>query len=462
MFPESVYKTRRSQLKSNFDGGILLFLGNPESPRNFLANVYPFRQDSTFLYYWGLDKPDLVAVIDVDDDQEIIFGNDPSIDEIVWTGPLPSLAEKAEMVGVSRVGSLAELESFLSGALQQKRDIHFLPQYRSENKLKIKHFLNFEPEQVNEKASVSFIKAVVEQRSCKSDEEIAEIEKALEITRELHLLAMQKTRPGIYERDVVADLEGGAFARGVQMSFAPIFSIRGEVLHNPHYHNKMKTGDMVVCDMGVESTLYYASDITRTIPVSGKFTEQQRDIYQIVLEAQKQALTAIKPGVKFKDVHLLASKVLATGLKQLGLMQGDVDEAVANGAHALFFQCGLGHMMGLDVHDMEALGEDYVGYDEQVQRSKQFGLCYLRLGKAVQPGFVITVEPGLYFIPVLIDHWRAGKKFEPFICYDEVEKFKHFGGIRIEDNVLVTDTGARVLGEPLAKEISEVEEVCSL
>jgi Xaa-Pro aminopeptidase len=428
---------------------------------NYPGNPYHYRQDSTFLYYWGLDEPGLAAVIDLDEGREMIFGYDFTVDDIVWMGPQPTLKERAAKVGVKRTATDGELADFLTGALQKHRRVHFLPQYRADNLQKIEKLLGIHPRLVNDYASEKLIKAVVAQRSIKSKEEIDEIEAALDIAYEMHVHAMKNARPGKYEREIAGVMEGIALSLGKGVSFPIIFSIHGETLHNHYHGNLMKKGDIAVNDCGAESLNYYASDITRTIPVSGKFTRQQKDIYQLVLNAQLNAIRAMKPGVKFKKVHLIAAKTIAGGLIEMKFMKGNVDEAVKAGAHALFMPHGLGHMMGLDVHDMENLGEDYVGYDDKTKRSEQFGLAYLRMAKELEPGHVMTVEPGIYFIPELIDLWKGEKKHTQFINYDKVEKFRTFGGIRIEDDVLVTEKGHKILGKPIPKTIEEVEQLAS-
>ncbi len=459
MFEAAIYENRRHQLISKLDKGILLFLGNNESPMNYPANVYPFRQDSTFLYYFGIDLPGLAAIIDLDVQKEILFGNDFSVDDIVWMGPQPTMAELAARAAVNKVAPSARLNDYLSKALQQKRKIHFLPPYRHDNMIKLQEILGIRVNQLKHHASVPFIKAVVEQRSIKSEEEIEEIEKALDITYQIHLEAMKTVRPGLKEYEVAGLLQGKAFSLGGRLSFPLIFSVHGEILHNPFQLNEMQKGQLLVVDCGGEAPSRYAGDITRTLPVSGKFSEEQKAVYQVVLNAQTTAIEMIKPGIKYRDVHLEAAKVITLGLKELGLMKGDIDEAVQAGAHALFFPHGLGHMMGLDVHDMEDLGEDYVGYDEQTKRSDQFGLAYLRLARELKPGFVVTVEPGIYFIPQLIDLWQKDNKFSQFINYERLAAYRHFGGIRIEDDVLVTESGSRVLGKLIPKQIDGIEAI---
>lgn len=461
MFAKEIYVQRRENLVKQIKSGILLFLGNDESPMNYLDNPYHFRQDSTFLYYWGLDTAGLAAIIDLDEGREIVFGYDFTVDDIVWMGPQPTMKDLGKSVGVNETAPLEKLDEILKNALNKKRKIHYLPQYRGENIIKIEQLLGIKPMSMHGKVSEEFIKAVVAQRSIKSEEEIQQIEAALDISYAMQTTAMKSTRPGIYEREIAGLMEGIALRMGKGLSFPIIFSIHGETLHNHSYDNLMKEGNIAVNDSGAESLLHYASDITRTIPVSGKFTSEQKDIYQIVLESQLKAIDAMKPGVKFRDIHLIAAKVIASGLKDLGFLNGNVDDIVSAGAHALFFPHGLGHMMGLDVHDMEILGEQYVGYDESTKRSDQFGLAYLRMAKELKPGYVMTVEPGIYFIPELIEMWKAERKHTGFINYPQTEGYKNFGGIRIEDDVLVTNGGNRVLGKAIPKNISEVEAICA-
>ena len=498
MFAANVYIERRKRLRNDVEAGLILLLGNEESPMNYADNQYPFRQDSSFLYFFGLDSPSLAAVIDIDHGTECMFGDDLTVDDIVWTGPQPPLKEKSRKTGISETAGLDKLPNILKMAVKQGRKIHFLPQYRADNVLKIQHLLGIPPsaawrghlalvskswkdvwrghparapgagrprhqgrDDLATQVSEPLIRAVVAQRSIKSEQEIEQIETALDISYEMQTLAMKMSKPGLYERQVASAMEALVLSRGSALSFSTIFSIHGETLHNHHYGNKMQAGDMAVNDSGAESPLHYASDITRTIPVSGKFSQRQREIYAIVLNAQEKAIEAVKPGVEFREIHLLACRELASGLKDLGLMKGDIEQAVHAGVHTLFFQCGLGHMLGLDVHDMEGLGEEYVGYTDTIKRNPEFGFKSLRLARALEPGFVITVEPGIYFIPELIDRWKADRKNSQYIDYEMVEQYRDFGGIRIEDDVLVTETAHRVLGKPIPKMISEVEEISS-
>jgi Xaa-Pro aminopeptidase len=460
MFPPNVYVERRNRLKEQVQTGLILFLGNKDSPINYPDNQYPFRQDSSFLYYFGLDFPSMAAVIDIDNGKECVFGNDLTVYEIIWMGPQPTLKERCQQVGIQHTAGLDELKVMLGKAVGQNRTVHFLPQYRAENVLRLAELLGVNPAAIANSVSQILIKAVVAQRSSKSAEEIEQIEAALDITFQMHTTAMEMSKPGMYERQIIGAMEGVALSSGARLAFPTIFSIHGETLHNQYHGNIMKDGDIVVNDSGAESALHYASDITRTIPVSGKFSQRQKEIYTIVLNAQAEALEAVRPGIEFRQIHLLACKVLALGLKDMGLVKGDIEEAVNAGAHTLFFQCGLGHMMGLDVHDMEGLGEDYVGYTDTIKRNPEFGWRSLRLARELEGGFVITVEPGLYFIPQLIDLWKSERRCDQYIDYDAVEEYKDFGGVRIEDDILVVEGGYRELGRRIPKTVEEVEDVC--
>jgi Xaa-Pro aminopeptidase len=461
MFSPDIYIQRRRQLKTRMDSGLILLPGNDESPMNYAANTYPFRQDSTFLYFFGLDLSGLAAIIDLDEGTEWVFGRDPTVEEIVWTGPLPLLKDRCERVGVTRTASPDKLEEILSKAVQQDRAVHFLPPYQPENVLKIWRWLGIAPGVLHKYVSEPLIRAVVQQRSVKSAEEIEQIEMALALSYEMHTTAMRLVRPGLIEREVAAAIEAVVLSHGARPSFATIFSKHGETLHNPCYENTLAAGDIVVHDSGAESPLHYASDITRTIPVGGRFSARQKEIYTIVQTAQQRAIAAARPGVEWREVHRLAAVALMEGLKTLGVVKGDPQEAVAAGAHTLFLPCGLGHMMGLDVHDMEALGEDYVGYTDTIRRNPAFGWRSLRLAKPIEPGFVVTVEPGIYFIPHLIDQWKAERKCEPFIDYARLEAWRRFHGVRIEDDIVVTEDGCRILGPHIPKTIDEVEALAS-
>lgn len=457
MFEPSVYAERRKRLMSQIGSGLILFPGNDESPMNYPANTYPFRQDSSFLYFFGLAQPGWAGVIDADGGKEILFGDDIGLEDVIWMGHLPTVKERAALSGVGTTRPLAKLEAVLKQAKAKKRKVHFLPPYRAEGARKLAGWLGLPLQGVKAKASQALSRAVIAQRSVKSPAEVDEIELALDVTREMYLAAMAMVRPGIHEHDVMGRIEGIALGRGCRTAFPSIVTVNGQTLHNHGYHNVLSEGRLLVDDSGAEAPSGYASDITRTIPVSGRFTPRQKEVYEVVLEAQETAVRAIRPGVPYRDVHLAAARVVAGGLTALGLMKGDPAEAVRAGAHALFFPHGIGHMMGLDVHDMEDIGESLVGYTEGLKRSRQFGLAYLRLARELEPGFVVTVEPGVYFIPPLIDAWRKARKFAAFIDYEKVEGYRDFGGIRIEDDVLVTADGRRVLGRPIPKTVAEVE-----
>lgn len=460
MFEAAVYTRRRNELKKQVQNGLILFLGNDETPMNYPANPYHFRQDSSFLYFFGLDSPGLAGVIDLDEDRDIIFGDDVDVEDMIWMGYQPLLKQRAESVGVNHTDSLEKLEETVKAALNKGKTVHFLPPYRPENAMKLGDLLGFKPDRAKEHISEELVKAVVAQRSVKSSEEIEQIETALDASYEMHTTAMKMALPGVFEYEIAGVIEGIALSHGGPAAFPIILTVNGQILHNHDHSHKLEKGRLLVNDSGAESPMHYASDITRTIPVGGRFSEKQREIYQIVLDSQQAAIGSIQAGVKNKDIHLKAARVITEGLKQLDFMKGDPEEAVSQGAHALFMPHGLGHMMGLDVHDMEDLGEKYVGYDKSVQRSDQFGLAYLRLAKELKPGYVLTVEPGIYFIPALIDKWKAENKFRDFINYDKVESCRDFGGIRIEDDVLVTENGSRILGKkPIPKTVAEVETI---
>ena len=459
MFNAKIYKQRRDRLKKQVGSGVVLFLGNDESPMNYPANPYHFRQDSSFLYFFGLDSPGLAGFVDIDKNKDMIFGNDVEVEDIIWMGFQPLLKDRAVKVEVEETAPLEKLGETLKNSLSKGQKIHFLQPYRVENVVKIEQLLGIKSSVIKDYVSKDLVKAVVEQRSVKIDEEIEQIEIALEAAYKMHTTAMKMTKPGRYEIEISGAIEGIALSHGAGVSFPVILSMDGQTLHNHYHGNQLKEGRMVVNDSGAESSLHYAADITRTIPVSGKFSPKQAQIYNLVLKAQEEGIQALKPGIKYRDVHLKAVTVIASGLKEIGLMKGDVKEAVKAGAHALFMPHGLGHMMGLDVHDMEDIGEDHVGYDNNTNRSEQFGLAYLRLAKELKPGNVLTVEPGIYFIPALIDKWSKEDKFAEYIDYKKVEEYRNFSGIRIEDDVLVTDDGYRVLGKPIPKTIEDVEAI---
>ncbi len=457
MFAKEIYNNRRARIKEKMPNGIALIMGNGEASMNYTDNTYHFRQDSTFLYFFGLDYAGLAGVIDFESGEELLFGDDITVEDIVWMGPLPKLAENAKAVGINKTYPFAKLKEVVQKAIQQGRKVHFTPPYRGHNMITMGDILNIHPAKVKDSSSLEFTKACITMRSVKEPCEIEVIEGHMNVAYQMHTTAMKMAQPGRYEYEISGALEGISASGGGMVSFPVICTVRGETLHNHYHGNILKKNDLMLVDAGSESMMHYATDHTRTSPVGGKFTTLQKDMYNIILDAMTKSMEATKPGITYKEVHLIACKVLASGLKDAGLMKGDIDEAVAQGAHALFFQCGLGHMMGMDVHDMEDYNDTLVGYDDEVKRSSQFGLSALRMGRKLEKGFVLTNEPGLYFIPALIDQWKAENKLKDFINYDKVEQFRDFGGIRMEDDVLVTEDGYRLLGERIPITTEEVE-----
>lgn len=462
LFNSSTYANRRKQLAKQVKNGIILLIGNNESPMNYQDNTFPYRQDSTFLYFFGLQKPKLAATIDCETGECLLFGDDPTIDEIVWTGPQLSLSELGDRIGISSTYAFNKIYETIRNAVSSHREVHFIDPYRHDHLILLADILNYSIEKVKASYSVKLIEGIVSQRLFKSPEELEEIERAVNITGEMHLAAMKMARVGMKEQHVASKLLEIATSYGGFYSFPPIVTINGETLHNHYYGNTLQKGDMLLVDSGAETEMGYAGDMTRTFPIGQKFTSIQRDVYQIVLNAHLAAVDALKPGIEFKDVHLIACKKLTEGMISLKLMKGDIDEAVEAGAHAMFFQCGLGHLMGLDVHDMENLGEQNVGYTPDMIKSTQFGLKSLRLGRKLEEDIVLTVEPGIYIIPALIDLWKADKKFAEFINYPELEKFRSFGGIRVEEDFVITKQGSRLLGHEIPKTVEAVEHTITL
>lgn len=460
MFTAETYIKRREALRSKVQSGIILLLGNNEAPANYPDNTYKFRQDSTFLYFFGHSHPGYAGVLDIETGEDIFFGDDVDIDDIIWMGPQPSIKELAAQVGVEKTMSIAQLWEVVAKAVSQGRKVHFLPPYRHDNMMWLEALVGIKAPMVKNYASLELIKAVVDLRAVKEACEIQELDLACNIGYEMHTAAMRLCKPGVSEQYITGVLEGIAASYGSMVSFPVILTQHGETLHNHDHSHSLELGRMMLTDCGAERLSSYCSDHTRTVPVGGKFEGRQKDIYNIVLACHDKALDITCPGITYKEVHLEVCKVLAQGLKDLGLMKGNVDEAVAAGAHALFLPHGLGHMMGLDVHDMEDLGQIYVGYDDEVRPSTQFGLASLRMGRRLKEGYVMTDEPGCYFIPALIDQWRAEKKHTDFINYDAIESFKDFGGIRLEDDILITPEGSRFLGEKkIPITIEEVESI---
>ncbi len=452
MFSKQTYIQRREELKKKFSSGILLFLGNDETGMNYADNTYHFRQDSTFLYYFGVNAPGFYAIIDLNSGEETIFGDDYTIDSIVWMGDMPTVTSLAEKVGISKT----ETTSALKQKLAKANNVMFLPPYRPEHQVKLFGLLGIHPNESAQKASIPFVMAVAEQRNIKSSEEIAEIERAVNTTVLMHRTAMRYAKPGMTEAQVAAKVAQIALESGGQLSFPIIATINGQTLHNHFHGNTIRDGQLFLLDAGAETPMGYAGDMSSTFPVSKQFSSEQRDIYEVCLNAHNSAIEALKPGVHFRDVHLLAARIIFDELKNLGFTKGNTDDALVSGAHALFFPCGLGHLMGLDVHDMENLGEQWVGYGGE-PKSTQFGLKSLRLGTKLKPGFVLTIEPGIYFIPQLIDLWQKNGTNKDFLNFDKINQFRNFSGLRNEEDILITSDGHRILGEPLAKTVTEVE-----
>ncbi|MBQ7716081.1 MAG: aminopeptidase P N-terminal domain-containing protein [Prevotella sp.] len=448
MFSKEVYVNRRAELKTLVKEGVIILFGNNESPCNYPGNAYyPFRQDSSFLYYFGQKRDGLVGVIDCDNNKECLSGDDIDIDDIVWFGSVDSVADLAEQVGVAHSAPMKTLQEICDAAKKSNRKIHFLPPYRYDTKIQIMDLLGIHPSKQKEAASLELIMAIVKMRQCKTDIEIAEIEKACHVGYCMHTRAMQLVKPGVTEKYIGGQVDGMAHSLGMHESFATIFTQHGEIMHGNPSFNVLEDGRLALCDAGAENAEFYCSDNTRTMPVNGKFSQRQLEIYSIVEACHDYALTVAKPGVRWYDVHMNVCRLMTDKLKELGLMKGDTEAAVQAGAHAMFMPHGLGHMMGMDVHDMEGLGQQYVGFDEETQPSTIFGTASLRCGKRLQEGFVMTDEPGIYFIPALIDEWRAKKMHMDFLNYDMLETYKDFGGIRLEDDILITKDGCRFLGD---------------
>ncbi|WP_321370287.1 aminopeptidase P family protein [uncultured Draconibacterium sp.] len=452
MFQKEIYIERRKVLKEKVGEGLILLFGNDESSMNYADNTYHFRQDSTFLYYFGIQHPGLAAVIDIDNDKEIVFGNDYTIDDIVWMGPQPTIADRAAQCGVSTVLPMKELAS----VVEKSKKIHFLPLYRPENKIKLLELIDVAPKDVANTYSLELVKAVVSQREIKSKEEIEQLHQAVNVSVDMHVAAMKFARPGMTEAQVTAEIHKVALAAGGNIAFPIIATKNGQTLHNHFHGNTIKEGDLFLVDAGYENELCYSGDLSSTFPVSKKFTPEQKEIYEISLAGHEAAISALELNKPYKNAHIAAATTIFDGLKSMGFTKGNAMDAFEAGAHALFFPCGTGHMMGMDVHDMEDLGEVWVGYDGQ-PKSTQFGLKSLRLAKPLRAGHVFTIEPGIYFIPELIDLWRGQGKFNDFINWEKVDSYRNFGGMRNEEDFVMTENGAQLLGKPKPKTVEDVE-----
>jgi Xaa-Pro aminopeptidase len=448
MFNQETYIRRRSELKRLVGNGIVILFGNNEAPANYPANSYaPMRQDSSFLYYFGQHRDGLVGVIDIDQDTEMLFGDDIDVEDIVWMGYTPSVADLAAEVGITKTAPMKELTAYVQRQTANGKTVHFLPPYRFDTKIQIMDLLGIHPSQQKESASLTLIKAVVKMRATKEPQEIEAIERACEVGYAMHTTAQLLIRPGVTERFIGGQVDGIARSLAQGVSFATIFTQHGEIMHGCPSDARLEAGRLALCDAGCELD-DYCSDNTRTMPVTGKFDQRQLEIYSIVEACHDYVLEVAKPGVKYADVHFAVCRLMTDRLKELGLMKGNTEEAVRAGAHAMFLPHGLGHMMGMDVHDMEGLGQIYVGFDEETRPNlEQFGTNCLRMGRRLEEGFVVTDEPGIYFIPALIDDWKASGHCKDFLNFDKLETYKDFGGIRIEDDILITADGCRFLGK---------------
>ena len=458
LFSKNTYVERRARLRQLVGHGLIVLMGNNESPMHYPSNTYKFRQDSSFLYFFGQHRDGLVGDIDADSGAETLLGDEIDIDDIVWYGEVTSVVQMAEECGVAHTAPMAALTEMVAQAQKAGRKVHFLPPYRHETMIRLHDLLGIHPSQQRDAASQELIQAVIQLRLVKSAEEIEELERAAAIGYEMHTTAMRLCRPGVTEAYIGGVLDGIAASHGSMVSFQSIVSMHGEILHGYPSARPLEAGRLLLCDAGAETREHYCSDHTRTTPISGTFTQRQKDIYNIVVDCHDLALTHARPGVRWWDVHYDVCRLMTDRLKDLGLMKGDTEAAVQAGAHALFLPHGLGHAMGMDVHDMEGLGQTFVGYDEETRPSTQFGTASLRFARRLEEGHVVTDEPGIYFIPALIDLWRKEGTNAEFLCFDEIEKYKDFGGIRIEDDVLITKDGCRFLGEKrIPYHVDEVE-----
>ena len=455
MFNKEIYVERRKKLKENFKDGIILIMGNDFSPLDCPDNTYPFIQDATFKYYFGIDHNGLIGMIDIDKNKEIIFGNDFTMSDIIWMGKQKYLKDLAKDVGIENFVEKEEIKKYL----ENRKNIRFTNQYRADNVMYLSSILNINPFEFDKYTSFDLVKAIIKQRNIKDRVEIQEIERAVDITKEMHLAAMRNVKAGMKEYELVAEVEREPRKYNAYYSFQTILTKNGQILHNHNHSNVLKDGDLVLLDCGALSDEIYCGDMTTTFPVSGKFTERQKTIHNIVRDMFDKAKDLARAGITYKEVHLEVCKVLAENMKKLGLMKGNIEGAVGAGAHALFMPHGLGHMMGMTVHDMENFGEINVGYAEGEKKSAQFGLSSLRLAKKLEVGNVFTIEPGIYFIPDLFEKWKSEKLHQEFLNYDEIEKYMDFGGIRMERDILIQEDGtSRILGDKFPRTANEIEE----
>ena len=454
MFNKEIYVERRKKLKENFKDGIILIMGNDFSPLDCPDNTYPFIQDATFKYYFGIGHNGLIGMIDIDKNKEIIFGNDFTMSDIIWMGKQKYLKDLAKDVGIENFVEKEEIKKYL----ENRKNIRFTNQYRADNVMYLSSILNISPFEFDKYTSFDLVKAIIKQRNIKDRVEIQEIERAVDITKEMHLAAMRNVKAGMKEYELVAEVEREPRKYNAYYSFQTILTKNGQILHNHNHSNVLKDGDLVLLDCGALSDEIYCGDMTTTFPVSGKFTERQKTIHNIVRDMFDKAKDLARAGITYKEVHLEVCKVLAENMKKLGLMKGNIEGAVGAGAHALFMPHGLGHMMGMTVHDMENFGEINVGYAEGEKKSTQFGLSSLRLAKKLEVGNVFTIEPGIYFIPDLFEKWKSEKLHQEFLNYDEIEKYMDFGGIRMERDILIQEDGtSRILGDKFPRTADEIE-----
>lgn len=452
IFDKEVYIKRRETLKATLKKGLVLVGGNELIPMNYEHNSYHFVQDSTFLYYFGINKEGYLGLIDIDNNKEYLFGNNPTMDDIIWEGPLANLETIANNVGIENILDTLQLKELL-----ENRNVLFINQYSSSNKMRLGELLNLSPYTINEKASYELMEAICNQRNIKSPQEIEIMNEEAKIGRVMHLKALEMAKIGKKEYELEAEIRKVALENNSQLSFPSIVTVNGQILHNPNYDGILEEGKLLLVDAGSRGIHGYCSDMTSVIPVGGTFTPKQKNMYELLIAMYEKAESLLKPNITYKEIHLEVCKVLAEGMVQRGLMEGNIDDIVSQGAHALFMPHGLGHMIGLDVHDMENFGEELVGYGG-ASKSVQFGLTSLRLGRTLEIGFVFTVEPGIYFIPELITKWKNEKKFMEFINYQKVEEYLDFGGMRYEGDYAITEKGAKLLGGYRPRHAHEVEE----